>query len=301
MTLVTRQDKQCQREGEDTKAWRVCGISDRSNSASVLFLIKVIWSLCSCIYWLWALEEENLSDSTRRGLVAWRRIFPPMPSPLPDLMLSLSRSNSSPRFLLCAQNEGSNYTPCPCPQPYFIYKEKEKADRRSRRFVPTPKKVSPFLPFFFYYGFSTWIYFLWYVDNREKKNQIMEKEMETILAINLPFFSIYWNRKLAGSWNAVCKCVCVCLWTSLTNERSDIFLISVYIKKALHDFDFHNMKVKQFRIETIIFFRNWPMKMCLSWVWKTALQSSFPSKLAMTFQKQNVDAGNCGEFSDCSC
>lgn len=32
-----------------------------------------------------------------------------------------------------------------------------------------------------------------------KKNQIMEKEMETILAINLPFFSIYWNRKLAGS------------------------------------------------------------------------------------------------------
>lgn len=156
-----------------------------------------------------------------------------------------------------------------------------------------PKKVSPSF-FFFYYGCFSWIYFLWYMYNGEKKIQIIEKEMGTILAINLPFFSIYWNRKLAGSWNVTCICVFVCLWTSLSNVRSDIFLISVNIKKALHDFDFHNMKVKQFRIETIIFFKNWPMKMYLSWVWKTALQSSFPSKLAMTFQKQNMGTSSCG-------
>lgn len=104
--------------------------------------------------------------------MAWRRIFPPMPSPLPDLMVSLSRSNSSPRFLLCAQNEGSNYTPCPCPQPYFIYKEKEKADRRSRRFVPTPKKVSPFLPFFFIMVFLLEYIFsdMWITGRKKKSN-----------------------------------------------------------------------------------------------------------------------------------
>lgn len=126
VTLVTLQGKQCQRGGEDTKAWRVCGVSNRKSSANILFLSKVICSLCSCIYWLRALEEENLSDSTRRGQVAWRRIFSAMPSPLPDLLLSLSRRNSSPHSLLCAQNEGSNYNPA-SPKPYFIYKEKIKS------------------------------------------------------------------------------------------------------------------------------------------------------------------------------
>lgn len=126
VTSVTLRDRQLQREGEDTEVWRVCGISDRKSSASVLFLIKVIWSLCTCIYWLGALEGANLSDSTRRGQVAWRRIFPPMPSPFADLMLSLSRSNSSPGFLLCAQNECSNYTARP-PKPFFIYNGKIKS------------------------------------------------------------------------------------------------------------------------------------------------------------------------------
>lgn len=162
--------------------------------------------------------------------------------------------------------------------------------------MPVPKKASP--SFFFIvvvfpeYIFSdTWI--------TEKKNSNNGKRNGNYSCHKSSFFSIYWNRKLAGSWNVVCICVFVCLWTSLSNVSSDIFLISVYIKKALHDFDFHNMKVKQFRIETIIFFRNWPMKMYLSWVWKTALQSSFPSKLAMTFQKQNVGTSSCGEFLDC--
>jgi len=52
----------------------------------------------------------------------------------------------------------------------------------------------------------------------------METEMETILAINLPFFSVYSDRKLAWSWNAVCICMCACFWAFLTNARSDIFL-----------------------------------------------------------------------------
>lgn len=91
-----------------------------------------------------------------------------------------------------------------------------------------------------------------------------------------------------------------CFWAFLASI-SDIFLISVYIKKALRDFDFNNVKVKLFRIETIIFSRNWPMKIYLSCFWKTALQSSFPSRFAMTFQKQNMEACNYGEFLDCFC
>lgn len=108
---------------------------------------------------------------------------------------------------------------------HYLQNQKKAGRRIFGIFVLTYDKV---LTIFFF--FITRIYFLCCVENGEK-NQIMGRKMETILAINLPFFSIYWNRELARSWNAVCICVSACFWTFLTNVRSDIFLISVYIKR----------------------------------------------------------------------
>lgn len=116
------------------------------SSASLLLLIKVNWSLCLCIYWLWIMEEENLSDF-KGDKVAQRRNFPPLICLLSDLMLSLSSRNSSPRFHLLAQNECSNNQT----NHVLCTKEKQqKTERWSRRFVLTSLKISTFFLWILY-------------------------------------------------------------------------------------------------------------------------------------------------------
>lgn len=58
--------------------------------------------------------------------------------------------------------------PAPAPNHILSTKKKKKQIGGPVDLFLHPKKFHIFY-LFFYYGFSTWIYFLWYVDNREKK------------------------------------------------------------------------------------------------------------------------------------